>query len=489
MSEKVLDANGKPYSRGLMVATMISGAFLTILSSTMLATAYPALMKAFDASTSTVQWLTTGFLMVNGVMIPISAWLISRFSSKTLYMTAMFLFLIGTTLAFTANEFGVIFAGRIIQAIAVGISMPLAQTVNLSIFPPEKRGTIMGTLGLAMGLAPAIGPTLSGFIIDSYSWRMLFGMLIPINILVIIVAFFTVKKVLPTSKPSLDIISAVLSTVGFGALLYGFSEVGDKGWGSSVVIISILLGLVVIALFVVRQLKAENPFLNLRVFKTKAFTITSLLSADVNVAMVGVEMVLPIYLQTVRGDSALESGLTLLPGALMIGIMSPITGRIFDRIGAKRLAMSGLILLTLGTVPFLFLTKNTPVLFLVVTYAVRMVGVAMTLMPVTTSGMNALSLDQISHGTAVNNTLRQVASSVGTAILVSILSNVTKNSMPGKSLLDSMPLLYKEHATNAVLNGYAAAFLVAIVFSLIGLVLTFFLKNENTVNPLAGGDE
>ncbi|WP_329608927.1 MDR family MFS transporter [Lentilactobacillus sp. SPB1-3] len=472
-----------------MVATIVFGTFITILSSTMLATAYPALMKAFDASTSTVQWLTTGFMMVNGVMIPITAWLLNRFSSRTLYMTAMSLFLVGTILAFVASDFSTIFIGRLIQGIAVGITMPLAQTVNLSIFPPEKRGTIMGILGLAIGMAPAIGPTLSGFIIDSYSWRMLFGMLIPFIIVVIIISFFTVKTVIPTSKSSLDWWSAALSTAGFGSMLYGFSEVGDKGWTDPLVISTIIIGIIIVAFFVIRQLKSAHPFLNLTVFKTRTFSLTTTLSAIVNIAMVGVEMVLPIYLQTIRGDSALQSGLTLLPGALMIGVMSPITGRIFDKIGAKRLAITGLTLLTLGTIPFLFLTKETPLLFLIITYAIRMVGVAMALMPITTSGMNSLPLNLVSHATAVNNTVRQVASSMGTAILVSVLSNVTKNSMPGKSLLASMPLLYKEHATNAVLTGYAAAFSIAVVFSVAGLIIAFFLNDKNTVNPLAGGEK
>ncbi|WP_283679221.1 MDR family MFS transporter [Lentilactobacillus sp. Marseille-Q4993] len=475
-----MDANGKPYNRILMVATMIAGTFIMILSSTMLATAFPALMKAFDVNTSTVQWLTTGFLLVNGVMIPISAWLINRFSTRVLYMSAMTIFLLGTTLAFVATNFATIFIGRLVQAIAVGISMPLSQTVNLSIFPPEKRGAVMGTLGLAIGLAPAIGPTLSGFIVDNYSWRTLFGMLIPLVLLVIIISFFTVRKVLETSKPSLDFSSAILSTIGFGLLLYGFSEVGDKGWGDPVVLVSILVGLVVIGFFTLRQLKMDNPFLNIRVFANKDFFISAILSADVNIAMIGIEMVFPIYLQTIRGESAFESGLTLLPGALMMGIMSPITGRIFDRIGAKRLAMAGLSLVTIGTIPFIFLTTSTPTIFLTVSYAIRMAGVAMTMMPVTTAGMNALSFKEISHGTAVNNTLRQVAGSVGTAVLISVLSNVTSNEMPAKHVLHEAPLLYKDQAQNAVLGGYSAAFVVATGFAIVGLIVTFFLKKTQT---------
>lgn len=487
MAEKqqTLDANGKPYNRTMMVVAIILGLFMSVLSSTMLATAYPTLMNAFDVSTSTVQWLTTGYMMVNGVMIPISAWLISRFGSGALFNTAMIFFLGGSILAWSATSFGMLFTARVIQAVGAGIAMPVAQTVLLSIYPPDRRGAVMGMMGLAIGLAPAIGPTLSGWLIDNYNWRALFSTLIPFTILALVVGLIFNKKVLATKKSNLDWISAAESTLGFGLLLYGFSQVGDNGWGDPTVIAPILIGVIAIAIFVYRQLHLENPFLELRVFKTRDFTISAILSSDVNMAMVGVEMVLPIYLQTIRGDSALESGLTLLPGALMIGIASPITGRLFDKYGAKHLATAGMILLTLGTIPFLFLTKETPLLFIIVTYCIRMLGVGMVMMPTSTAGMNALPTNMISHGTAVNNTARQVASSVGTAILISILTNVTKDDMPAKHVLHSNPLVYKEGAQNAVLNGYSAAFSIAVLFCLIGWGLSYLLKQKQTV----GGDK
>ncbi|WP_054670683.1 MDR family MFS transporter [Lentilactobacillus senioris] len=492
MAEKqqTLDANGKPYNRTMMMVAIILGLFMSVLSSTMLATAYPTLMDSFDVSTSTVQWLTTGYMMVNGgVMIPISAWLISRFGSGALFNTAMFFFLGGSILAWTATSFGMLFAARVIQAVGAGIAMPVAQTVLLSIYPPDRRGgAVMGMMGLAIGLAPAIGPTLSGWLIDNYNWRALFSTLIPFTILALVVGLIFNKKVLATKKSNLDWISAAESTLGFGLLLYGFSQVGDNGWGGDPTVIApILIGVIAIAIFVYRQLHLENPFLELRVFKTRDFTISAILSSDVNMAMVGVEMVLPIYLQTIRGDSALESGLTLLPGgALMIGIASPITGRLFDKYGgAKHLATAGMILLTLGTIPFLFLTKETPLLFIIVTYCIRMLGVGMVMMPTSTAGMNALPTNMISHGTAVNNTARQVASSVGTAILISILTNVTKDDMPAKHVLHNNPLVYKEGAQNAVLNGYSAAFSIAVLFCLVGWGLSYLLKQKQTV----GGDK
>ncbi|MGO2890775.1 MAG: MDR family MFS transporter [Enterococcus devriesei] len=478
-NNQTVDIYGKPYNRSLLVVVLLIGTFCTVLNQTLLTTAFPALMKAFDISASSVQWLTTGFLLVNGIMIPISAWLINKFSSKRLYLTAMTIFLIGTITCFVAPNFSTLLIGRLVQAAGVGISMPLLQNIMLSIFPPEKRGSAMGMAGIVIGLAPALGPTLSGWIIDHYTWRDLFGMVIPIVVLVL--AIFLMKSVIQLSNPSIDVFSALLSTVGFGSLLYGFSSVGNDGWGSLKVISFLVVGVVVIGLFVWRQLHLEHPFLELRVFKSPIFTIAAILSGVVNMAMVGAEMVLPLYIQNIRGESAFHSGLMLLPGAVIMGAMMPITGAIFDKHGAKRLAISGMLILTAATLPFAFLTKETPIAMIVILYAMRMFGISMVMMPVTTSGMNALPMNLISHGTAVNNTFRQVASSIGTAILISVLTNVTKDNLPKAGLLKTLPLTYKNQAISATLSGYHAAFFVAVIFGVVGFAITFFLKANKKV--------
>lgn len=442
-------------------------------------------MKEFDITTSTVQWLTTGFMLVNGIMIPVSAWLSSRFSTKWLYLSAMAIFEAGTVISWVAPSFQVLLTGRLIQAVGVGITMPLLQTIMLSIFPAANRGAAMGMAGIVIGLAPAIGPTLSGWIIDNLTWRDLFGLIVPIVAVVLIAGFFFMADVLETSKPKLDFWSLVLSTVGFGSLLYGFSSVGDNGWTSAVVLSTLILGVVFIVGFIWRQLTMENPFLELRVFKHTEFTIAAVLSSVTMMAMVGAEMVIPLYLQIIHGFSAFHSGLTLLAGALMMGIMSPITGRAFDRFGARRLAILGMTLLTVGTIPFVFITRNTATIYIVVLYALRMFGISMVMMPATTAGMNALPVDLMGHGTAVNNTTRQIASSIGTAILTSVLSNVTDSSKPAHSMIKSNPLGYKDSYFNATLNGYHAAFWVAVAFCVIGLVVAFFMKDkQHSVKPV-----
>ncbi|MHA8262483.1 MDR family MFS transporter [Lactobacillaceae bacterium Melli_B3] len=480
--DKPLDQSGKPYNRILLIISLLVGTFCTILNQTLLATAYPKLMDVFNIDTSTVQWLTSGFLMVNGILIPVTAWLSSRINTKWLYIGAMSIFEFGTILDFMAPNFTVLLIGRLVQAVGVGISMPLLQTIMLSIFPPENRGTAMGLSGVVIGLAPAIGPTVSGWIIVNAQWRDLFGMIIPIVALVIIASFWTMKPILPTKKSKIDLPSLVLSTIGFGSALYAFSSVGDKGWGSSVVITTLIIGALFVALFVIRELRTDNPLVNLWVFKSKQFTIGSIIGSLAMMSLIGFEMILPLYLQIVRGYNAFHSGLTLLAGALMIGLLSPFTGRIFDKYGARNLGISGFLLLTIGTLPFFFLTTDMPIIYVVIIYAIRSCGIAMSMMTITTYSMNALDVSMLNHGTAANNTLRQVASSIATAIMTSVLTNVTNNTKPAHHLLTLDPLQYKHKMIDAVLNGYHAAFLVALIFGLIGLFFTFFIKKGKSIS-------
>lgn len=487
--DAILDIHGNPYNRTLLVTVLTIGSFFTMLTGTFLATAYPAIMKSFDVSTATVQWLTTSFMLTNGIMIPVSAWLINKFNSRMMYIGAMAVFLLGTVVSFFAPTFAILIVGRIIQALAVGVTMPLNQTIMLSVFPPEQRGSAMGMVGIAMGLAPAVGPTLSGIIVDNYSWRDLFGIIIPFIAIILILAFIVMKPVLHVHQQPMDVWSIITSTIGFGGLLYGVSEASSRGWGDSLVLGFMIVGIIFIILFAHRQLKLDDPFLDIRVFKHPEFAIAAVLSSTVNLAMIGVEMLLPTYIQNIRGETAFHSGLMLLPGALMMGFMQPLTGRLFDKYGARRLAVVGLALLLIGTVPFLTLTQQTPILSIIVFYAIRLFGVSMVFMPVTTSGMNVLPLDEMSHGTAVNNTFRQTMSSIGTAIMTTILTNVQDAMKPAHHLLTTSPLVYKDHAINAALGGFHAAFGVSALFAVIALALAYFLKKGNTTRVVSFNTE
>lgn len=445
-----------------IMIVLISGAFVAILNQTLLATALPHIMRDLQIDASVAQWLQSVFMLVNGIMIPITAFLIQRFTTRGLFLTAMGLFAVGTLICSIAPNFTVLMAGRILQASGAGIIMPLMQTILFMIFPREKRGAAMGMFGMVIAFAPAIGPTLSGWLVEQFPWKSLFYVILPIVIADIIVAYIVLKNVTEQTNPKVDVLSIILSTFGFGGLLYGFSSAGSTGWTSVQVVISLAIGALALALFIGRQLKLEEPILEFRVFKNKIFTLTTALGMVTFIAMIGAAVVLPLLMQNMLGYNALESGLMLLPGAVIMGLMNPITGKLFDKYGARWLSITGLTVLTITTFMFTTLDEQTTFTYLAVVNALRMLSIAMVMMPVTTAGLNQLPVHLIPHGTAMNNTMRQVSGAVGTALLVSVMSN---SAISGEGV-------------SGMIHGVNVAFIVAGVFAIIGLVLTFFIRDR-----------
>lgn len=449
----------------LLVITLLFGTFCMFLNQTLLTTAYPSLMKDFSISADYVQWLTTGFLLVAGITIPISGWLLHQVNTKHLYLFSLATFLLGTTLCYFATSFFSLLLGRMVQAVGVGISMPLFQTVLLSLFPKNKRGSIMGLAGIVIGLAPAIGPSLSGLILTKYSWHILFLLLIPLTIIVLIMALFFMEPVLNVNRTKLDIPSVIESSFGLGLLLYGLSIFSMKNTSKLLILFSLVVGMLLLFLFISRQKKSSSPFLSLEPFKQKNYQLSCLLVASSNMAMVSFELVIPMYIQNVRHFSPLISGLTLLPGALILGIMSPIAGKLFDRYGARNLCITGMLLLTIFTFPFAFIQTTTPMALIIVLYAFRLLGISMIMMPVTTFGMNSLPNSELGDGSVINKTAKQIASSLGTAVMISVMT------------LMSTSQTATSHA-ESLLKGYHAAFFVATLFCLIAFLFT--LKIEKT---------
>lgn len=296
-----------------MLIILMLGLFMVILNQTLLSVAMPRMMAEFNVAATTIQWLSTGFMLVNGALIPLSAFLIERFGTRVLFLAAMFLFTVGTFICGIAPNFPVILTGRLIQAAGGGILQPLVMTIILFIFPPEMRGKGMGIFGLAIMFAPAIGPTLSGWVIQEYSWRVMFYAMVPLGIIVIILALLSMHNVAEPKKIKLDLLGASLSLLGVASLLYGVSEAGSKGWTDSLVLGTIIIGLTLLTLFVVQQLKSETPMLDFRVFKYDMFVLSNIISAIVTVAMFTGIFLLPIYLQTLRGFTPVQSGLLMLP--------------------------------------------------------------------------------------------------------------------------------------------------------------------------------
>ena len=404
-----------------LMIVLLSGAFITILNQTLLATALPPIMKDLQISESTVQWLQSIFMLVNGIMIPITAFFIGKFTTQRLFLTAMSIFALGTLIAATSPNFSILLIGRVLQGAGAGIMMPLLQTIMFLLFPIEQRGKAMGYFGLVIAFAPAIGPSLSGYLVDQYPWRSVFYVVLPFALLNIVAAYFLLKNVTKLTNPKMDYLSIVLSTFGFGGLLYGFSIAGNTGWLHANVLLSLIIGAISLAWFILRQLKLEQPILEFKVFKYGVFTLATSLGMIVFASMIASTVILPLFMQTMLGFNALHSGLMLLPGAIVMGIMNPVTGTIFDKYGAKWLLLSGFTILTVTTFMFANLSVDTTFTYLAILNAVRMFGIAMIMMPSTTLGLNQLPNHLISHGTAMNNTFRQIAGSIGTAALVTIM--------------------------------------------------------------------
>ncbi|MGF9766259.1 DHA2 family efflux MFS transporter permease subunit [Bacillus albus] len=500
-----------------VVAVLILGMFVSILNQTIINVALPPLMNEFNVSTSTAQWLITGFMLVNGILVPISAFLVSRFTYRKLFVAAMLFFTVGSIICAISGNFTMMMTGRVIQAVGAGILMPVGMNIFMTLFPPHKRGAAMGLLGVAMILAPAIGPTVTGWVIENYSWNLMFYAMFIIGLIITFLSlkFFTLAQ--PVSKTKLDIFGVVSSSIGLGSLLYGFSEAGNNSWTSAEVIISLVIGVIGLALFIWRELTTDNKMLDLQVFKYPVFTFTLVINAIVTMALFGGMLLLPVYLQNIRGFTPIESGLLLLPGSLIMGIMGPVAGKLFDKYGIRPLAIIGLAITTYATYEFTKLSMDTPYSVIMTDYIIRSIGMSFIMMPIMTAGMNALPMKLISHGTATQNTSRQVAGSIGTAILITLMTqqttahvadygNMLTTSNPilvdkvhgmGQSLAalagsaqagDAMStqLLYGQISKLSAINGINDAFLIATILAGIAWVLSFFLPSGNKPNRKAG---
>lgn len=499
---------GEGVSRGKILAALLFGMFIAILNQTLLNVALPKINTEFNISASTGQWLMTGFMLVNGILIPITAYLFNKYSYRKLFLVALVLFTIGSLICAISMNFPIMMVGRVLQAIGAGVLMPLGSIVIITIYPPEKRGAAMGTMGIAMILAPAIGPTLSGYIVQNYHWNVMFYGMFIIGIIAILVGFIWFKLYQYTTNPKADIPGIIFSTIGFGALLYGFSEAGNKGWGSVEIETMFAIGIIFIILFVIRELRMKAPMLNLEVLKFPTFTLTTVINMVVMMSLYGGMILLPIYLQNLRGFSALDSGLLLLPGSLIMGLLGPFAGKLLDTIGLKPLAIFGIAVMTYATWELTKLNMDTPYMTIMGIYVLRSLGMAFIMMPMVTAAINALPGRLASHGNAFLNTMRQLAGSIGTAILVTVMTTQTTQHLSafGEELDKTNPVVQdhmRELASQyggqegamkvllqfvnklATVEGINDAFIVATIFSIIALILCLFLQSNKKAKATA----
>ncbi|MDM5246022.1 MULTISPECIES: MDR family MFS transporter [unclassified Lysinibacillus] len=486
-----------------MIAILFVGAFVAFLNNTLLNVALPTIMKDFGITTySKVQWLATGYMLVSGILVPASAFFVTRFKNRHLFIAAMSVFTIGTIMAGFAPNFGMLLAGRMVQAAGASTMSPLLMNVMLTSFPREKRGAAMGIFGLVMIMAPAIGPTLSGYIVEHHDWRMLFQMIIPFAVISLLFAVWKLDNVMETREVHLDFPSVLLSTIAFGGILYGFSAAGDKGWSSPWVYGTILVGFIALMIFVLKQLRMDQPLLELRIYKYPMFALGSAISVIVSMAMFSGMILTPAYVQSIRGIEPFEAGLMMLPGALLMGLMSPITGKLFDKFGPRVLAMTGLSITTLATFGLAKLEMDSSYTYIVSMYTIRMFGLSMVMMPIMTNGLNQIPQKMNPHGTAINNTVQQVAGAIGSAVMVTIMNNRTKataqdliaeakaNAVQSGAAPtpEQMQQMQDQIMQNALLDGITHSFLIAACLTVVALVLALFLKRSKVESAAAHMD-
>lgn len=413
---------------GRLVALLVASAFVVILNETIMSVALPDLMREFAVEATTAQWLTTAFLLTMAVVIPITGWLLARFPLRAVFVAAMSSFSLGTLVAATAPVFPLLVTGRVVQAVGTALMMPLLITTILNVVDEDRRGQMMGTISIVISVAPAIGPTVSGLVLDQLSWRWMFWIVLPIALLSLALGSAWVRNVTEPRDVPVDVLSVVLSALAFGGLIYGLSSVGESASGHTPVPVwvPLVLGGLALVAFVTRQLRlGDRALLDLRAFRVRTFTVAVLLVGVSMMALFGTLILLPLYLQNVLGLSVLNTGLLLLPGGLTMGLLAPVVGRLFDRVGPRPLVAPGAAILSVALWGMTTYDVGTSQAIVVGLHVLMSVGLALMFTPLMTSALGSLPPLLYSHGSAIVSTLQQVAGAAGTALFVTVMTRVT----------------------------------------------------------------
>ncbi|GAC1374369.1 MAG: MDR family MFS transporter [Pseudarthrobacter sp.] len=450
-----------------IIATLLVATFVVILNETIMNVALQRLMVDLGVDAPTVQWLSTGFMLTMAVVIPTTGFILQSLSTRAVFLLAMGLFAGGTTLAAVAPGFEVLLLARIIQAGGTAIMLPLLMTTILTLVPLSRRGAVMGNVSIAISVAPAMGPTVSGLILEHFTWRFMFVFVLPVALAALAIGAKYLTNVGETEKTKLDFLSVVLTVPAFGGLVYGLSQVGGgQGGPSTAAIAALAIGVASLAVFVLRQLrlqKADAPLLDLRAFNFRMFTVSVLLMVVAMMALFGAVILLPLYLQEIRGLGSLETGLALLPGGLAMGLLGPFIGRLFDKVGPLPLTVTGSVLMVLTLWQFSMLDAGTQVWWIITLHVLLSFGLALLFTPAFTTGLNPLPPHLYSHGSAIMSTSQQVAGAAGTALLVSIFAVVS--------------------ASSGLVAGMSAAFLTATAIAVAAVVLSAMMRKTEGAAP------
>jgi EmrB/QacA subfamily drug resistance transporter len=448
--------------RNLIFTNIVISSIASTMLTTALTTALPAIVDEFHVGVAMGQWLTSGYSLVMGLMMPLTAFLIKRFSTRRLYLSGLLIFLSGLAACVAASNFPFMMFARVLQAIGGGIISAMSQVLVLSIYTMEERGTAMGWYGLSIGAAPVIAPTLAGVVVDVFDWRAIFYITIFIMLISLAFAFAIFTDVLPTDKAKFDTVSFILSCLAFGGVTLGIGNIGSYQFVSLQVIGILAVGILFSFIFVGRQLYLERPFLELRILKNKKYAVSVVGSILLYLVMMGATIIMPLYVQSVLGYSATTSGLVILPGSLSMALVSPFVGKAYDRVGMKVLFVCGAAGMFASNFCMFFVSRETGLFVAMMLNVLRNVSIGCLLMPFVTWGTSEIRKELTADATALLTALRTMAGAIGGAIFVGIM-----NAVAEKSIVN--------HGVDAPLQGVKSAFLCMGGVSLLLLLASLFL--------------
>ncbi|MGI6500910.1 MAG: MDR family MFS transporter [Anaerostipes sp.] len=415
--------------RTLIFVNILISCIASSMLATALSTALPAITTDLKISVSIGQWLTSGYSLAMGITMPLTAFLITRFPTKRLYLTGMAAFIAGLAICTLAPTFPIMMCGRVLQAVGNGVMTAMAQVVLLTIYPIEKKGTIMGWYGLSVSAAPVIAPTLAGVLIDFTGWRSIFYVAIGIMVFSFIYGMFAFDNVLDTYKKKFDVISFVLSAFTFGGITLGIGNISTYGLFSVQIMVALFVGIVGGILFVYRQFHIEHPFLELRILKYREFTLSVLGSMLLYLVMMGSSVIMPVFVQLILGYSATTAGLVTLPGSLAMAVFSPMAGKMYDKLGMKKLFVAGAACMLLSNIGMIFVTMDISLVIPAALNVIRCVSIGCLMMPLVTWGTSYVPVKHMADATALLASLRTIAGAIGAAVFVGIMTMVAKNSV------------------------------------------------------------
>lgn len=448
----------------LAILPLMLGAFVGMFSETSLNIALPQLMKALQVGQSSIQWLVTGYMLVIGIVLPLSSLLTKWFATKKLVLFGLGAFIIGSLISGFGNNFSIILVGRMIQGIGTGIILPLMFTIAMLIFPPNKLGTVNGVLALVIMFAPAIGPTLTGLILAAGSWRDIFFTFALILVIAFVIGLFTLTNVSQITKPKIDWLSIILSVFAFSGLIAGASFASEMGWLSLPVLASLIIGIIALVFYVRRQLKLNVPVLNMRVFKHRNFTLGAVLVMIDFGIILSAMYLLPQYLQNGLLVAVALTGIIMLPGGLINAATSALAGRMYDSFGAKWPARLGFLIAFVGAVMLALVTTHSAIWYVILAHIILMIGAPLAMSPSQTSALNSLKGLESADGSAILNTMQQIVGALATALATSFLT-VGRNAVSGS-------------AAFKFTNGVHYGMYFTIALTVIGFIVALFVKDD-----------